>query len=114
MEKRRFVLGELAAKIARITPGSKITYITDVIGNRENEQKIIDLAMDSDHLFIEAAFMNRDASTARGKYHLTTGEAGRFARKANVKKLTLFHFSPRYSHMKDELISEAMTAFKGG
>ncbi|MGD9159712.1 MAG: MBL fold metallo-hydrolase [Desulfobacteraceae bacterium] len=113
LEKRRFSLKDLAEKIARITPGQKITYITDVIGSRENKQKIIDLAGNSDHLFIEAAFMEQDASTAREKYHLTAAEAGRLAREAGVKKLTLFHFSPRYSHMKEELINEAMEAFRG-
>jgi ribonuclease Z len=113
LEERRFVLGELAEKIAKITPGQKITYITDVTGSRENHSKIIDLARDSDHLFIEAAFMYRDASIARAKYHLTAAEAGRFAREAGAKKLTLFHFSPRYSHMEEELINEGMNAFKG-
>ena len=114
LEERRFALGELTKKIALITPGQKITYITDVIGSQKNHTKIIDLARDSDHLFIEAVFMNRDISTAREKYHLTAAEAGRFAREAGVKKLTLFHFSPRYSHMKDDLINEAMKAFTGG
>ncbi len=113
LEERRFTLGELAGRITRITPGQKITYITDVIGSSENQQKIIDLARDSDHLFIEAAFLDQDASTAREKYHLTAAEAGRIAREAGVKKLSLFHFSPRYSYMEEELIKEAMTAFKG-
>ena len=113
LEKRRFLLGELSARIARITPGQKITYVTDAIGSDENQQKIIELAGNSDHLFIEAAFMDQDVSTAREKYHLTAAEAGKIAREASVKKLTLFHFSPRYIHLKDELISEAMTAFKG-
>ena len=113
IEERRFPIGELKDKIAKITPGQKITYITDVVGSQDNQQKIINIAKGSDHLFIEAAFMAQDTSTAREKYHLTAGEAGRLAREANVKKLTLFHFSPRYSHMKDELINEAMTAFKG-
>ena len=113
VEERRFSLGELAEKIARITPGQKISYITDVIGSQENKQKIIDLARGSDHLFIEAAFMDKDVSTAREKYHLTAAEAGRFARESGVKKLTLFHFSPRYSHMEEDLINEAMAAFNG-
>lgn len=113
LEKRKFPLGELAAKIARITEGQKISYVTDVIGSGENRAKIIDLAGDSDHMFIEAAFADRDSSTAKEKYHLTAKEAGRIAKEAGAKKLTLFHFSPRYSHMQDELINEAMTAFRG-
>jgi len=112
-EERKFRLGELTDKIARITPGQKITYITDVIGSSENQQKIINLSRDSDHLFIEAAFMDQDALTAREKYHLTAAEAGRIAREAEVKKLTLFHFSPRYTNMEKELINEAMESFRG-
>ncbi len=111
-EQRKFVLGDLSDKIARITPGQKITYITDTAGSEESRKKIIRLAEGSDHLFIEAAFMEEDALTAKEKYHLTTTQAGQFAKEAGVKKLTLFHFSPRYSHMQDELIKEAMDSFK--
>ncbi|MFC1838667.1 ribonuclease Z [Thermodesulfobacteriota bacterium] len=110
--EKKFPLGELTREIASISPGQKITYITDVIGTPENCKKIIDLAKNSDHLFIEAAFMNKDIKAARKKYHLTAGEAGELARKAEVKKLTLFHFSPRYSHMEEELVNEAMNSFK--
>jgi ribonuclease Z len=112
-EKVRFTLGGLSEKIATITQGQKITYITDVIGSDVNISKIIELARGSDHLFIEAAFMERENSIAKEKYHLTAAEAGRIARAAEVKKLTLFHFSPRYSHMETELINEAMEAYNG-
>lgn len=112
IREEKFTLGELSREIATISRGQKITYITDVIGSPENFKKIIELAENSDHLFIEAAFMNKDIKTARKKYHLTAGEAGKLAREAGVKKLTLFHFSPRYSHMEEELVNEAMKAFK--
>jgi ribonuclease Z len=112
-DKRRFTLGSLVEKIATITPGQKITYITDVIGSNENINKIIELAKGTDHLFIEAAFSEQDNKTAKEKYHLTAAEAGRIARAAEVKKFTPFHFSPRYSHMETELINEAMEAFNG-
>jgi ribonuclease Z len=112
-DKRRFTIGSLAEKIATITPGQKITYITDAIGSAENINKIIELAKGSDHLFIEAAFLAQDSKTAKEKYHLTAVEAGRIAREAGVKKFTLFHFSPRYSHMEEELLNEAMAAFEG-
>jgi ribonuclease Z len=112
-EKVRFTLGNLAEKIATITPGQKITYITDVIGSRENIDRIIALARGSDHLFIEAAFLAQDNKSAKEKYHLTATEAGRIAREADVKKFTLFHFSPRYIHREAELLNEAMEAYEG-
>jgi ribonuclease Z len=114
VDKRRFTLGDLTEKIATITPGQKITYITDAIGSNENITKIIALARGADHLFIEAAFSEQDNKAAKEKYHLTAAEAGRIARAAEVKKFTLFHFSPRYNHMESELINEAMEAYQGG
>jgi ribonuclease Z len=71
----------------------------------------VDLAKDSDHLFIEAAFLDRDKDTARKKYHLTAKEAGDLAGKAGAKQFTLFHFSPRYSELTEEIKKEAADAF---
>ena len=111
IREKRFILGDLAAKIAQISPGQKITYITDVIASPENRDKIIKLAEGADQLFIEAAFLECDRETAREKYHLTAREAGEIARDAGVKSFTLFHFSPRYTHMAEEIQREAMEAF---
>jgi ribonuclease Z len=113
IREKRFILGDLAAKIAQISPGQKITYITDVIGSARNMDKIIRLAKGADQLFIEAAFLECDLETAREKYHLTAREAGEIAREAGIKDLTLFHFSPRYTHMAEEIRKEAMEAFLG-
>jgi len=111
IKKKTFILGDLVQRIAIISPGKKITYITDVIGSPENYEKIIKLADRSDHLFIEAAFMHQDLDIAKKKYHLTALEAGQLAKGASVKQLTLFHFSPRYSHQADELRKEAGEGF---
>ncbi|MBN1905542.1 MAG: ribonuclease Z [Deltaproteobacteria bacterium] len=113
VDKKKFTLGSLVEKIATITPGQKITYITDVIGSDENIKKIIELARGADQLFIEAAFLAQDSSIAKEKYHLTAAESGRIAREAGAKKFTLFHFSPRYSHMEKDITNEAMEAYKG-
>jgi ribonuclease Z len=110
--ERGFVLGDLAQKIARISPGQKITYITDIIGSIENRDKVLRLAENADQLFIEATFLDREKEIARRKYHLTAREAGAMARRAGVKQITLFHFSPRYSHHADELEREARAAFQ--
>jgi ribonuclease Z len=112
--ERYFTLDELKEKIARISPGQKITYITDIIGSPENIAKAVDLAMDSDHLFIEAAFLDNERDMAQKKYHLTAKEAGLIAARARVKELTLFHFSPRYFNREKELFQEAMATFRSG
>lgn len=108
--EKEFIIAELQEKIARFSPGQKITYLADMIGSPENIEKAINLARDSHHLFIEAPFLDRDRDIARRKYHLTAKEAGIIAARARAKELILFHFSPRYFGREKELIHEAMTA----
>jgi len=112
--EKYFNLGELKERIARISAGQKITYITDIIGSPENIEKAVNLAADSDRLFIEASFLDKDRYVAQRKYHLTAREAGLIAKRAGVKELTPFHFSPRYFGREKELIQEAMKAFRSG
>ncbi len=114
VREKYFPLGELKERIARISPGQKITYITDIIGSPENIAKAVDLALDSNRLFIEAAFLDEERDMAQRKYHLTAKEAGLIAARAKVKELTPFHFSPRYFGREKELVQEAMTAFRSG
>jgi len=109
--RKTFLLGELAEKIARITPGQKITYIVDSACSRENVNKIIDFAKNSDHLYIEAAFLEKEKEVAQEKCHLTARCAGEIAGRADVKNLTTFHFSPRYQGQEKQIEQEAMEAY---
>ncbi len=108
---RPFSLGALAEGIARITPGRHMAYITDVAYTPSNIKKIVNLAQDADHLYIEAAFLEKDRDMAKRKYHLTARQAGLIAAAARVKKFTLFHFSPRYTDRADLLRQEAQQAY---
>ena len=76
----------------------------------ENCRKIIDLVNGADHLFIEAAFLDREEQTARKKHHLTARQAGELARQAGVADLNLFHFSPRYEKDPQALYDELKAA----
>jgi ribonuclease Z len=107
---RQFNLGALTDKIARITPGQKITYITDVVDSAENSEKIVKFAAGSDHLFIEAVFLDQDLELAKKKHHLTARRAGQLAATSQVKQFTVFHFSPRYTGMAQRLQEEARIA----
>ncbi len=108
----RFRLGDLKKKIAFISPGEKIVYITDVIFSPLNQKKIISLAKHATHLFIEASFLDNDRKMAFNKFHLTAKEAGFLAGMARVGKFTLFHFSPRYAHMEEKFYQEAQKAYE--
>lgn len=111
-EPRGFELLSLAKQITRTTPGQKIAYVVDALYSPSNAEKIITLARNADHLFIEAAFLHCDRATARTKNHLTALQAGTLARKAEVKKMTVFHHSPRYENQGHLLEQEARSAFE--
>lgn len=112
-EEREFVLGEIKKEIATLTKGQKVSYIVDAVYNDENASRIIDLAGDSDILYCEAAFLDKDGDRAKERYHLTAKQAGILAKKAGVKKLVIFHFSPKYTSNPSELYQEAMEEFEG-
>jgi ribonuclease Z len=106
-----FELGRLAEDIALITPGQKITYVVDAVYSRSNSDAIVDLARDSDHLFIEAAFLEKHAHIAADKYHLTARQAGHLASASGAKRFTLLHHSPRYTDQADRFRLEAERAY---
>jgi len=96
-----------------ITPGQKIAYVSDCRYTKENKQKIIRLATGADMFFCEAAFLERDRERAEERAHLTARQAGELAREAKVKKLHIFHFSPKYEKEAQLLYREAEEAFLG-
>ena len=112
--EREVPIGELKVRILRIVPGQKIAYVVDASYTEENAHRIVDLVRGSDILFIEVAFLDIHAPIAAKKKHLTAGAAGGLGRRAGVKKLVPFHFSPRYTGHEEELAREAADAFGRG
>jgi ribonuclease Z len=111
IEGRTYTFSEIKG-VADITKGQKLCYVVDVIGSEENIKKIIELAKDSDVLYIETYFLDEDKDRARDRYHLTAKEAGRIAREAGVGRLEAMHFSPRYMDGPERLKREAEEEFK--
>jgi len=109
---RQFTLGELTEKLAIITEGQKIVYITDAAFTEANLARMVGLARNADHLFIEASFLEKDRDLAEQKRHLTAWQAGMIAAKAKARRMTLFHFSPRYEKEYDAFQTEAETAYR--
>lgn len=105
-------LGRLREQILQVVAGQKIAYVTDVVYSRHNAEKIIALARNADHLFIEATFLAEETERAREKCHLTAAQAGSLARKAAVAQVTPFHFSAKYrgeGHRLEREVAEAFT-----
>ena len=109
-----YELGWLSREIAAITSGQKITYITDAVFSKANIDKMVDLAKGSDHLFVEAAFLETHRQIAEDKYHLTARQAGTLAAMAGVRQFAIFHYSPRYAGQEDLLTEEAFRAYNHG
>ena len=110
-EEKILPLGLLKERAVKISRGQRICYVTDAIYTPGNAERILSLADHADHLFIEATFLQADLDKASLKYHLTARQAGLLARKAGVKRFSLFHFSPKYKGMGEALQAEAMEAF---
>lgn len=74
-------------------------------------EPIIPQIKNVDLLYHETTFMQDRAEAAADKFHATTIEAATIAKKAEVKRLIIGHFSNRYDDPK-LLLDEAQTVFK--
>lgn len=111
--EREFVLGDFARQFLTITKGQKLAYVVDARYDADNEAKIVALAKHADLFYCESPYLDTDAEKARDRYHLTARQAGMMARKAGVRDLIVFHFSPRYTGQGEALEQEAQEAFQG-
>jgi len=110
--EREFSLDDLKETVT-LTPGQKIAYVADCRFTEENLRRIIQLAGGADLFFCEAGFLDRDRDRAEERGHLTAHQAGELARRARVKKLQIFHFSPKYEKEAEGMFQEAEEAFRG-
>ena len=97
----------LASKATTIIKGKKVTLITDT-GMCPN---IVKLAKHADVLICESTHLDELKEKSKEFKHLTAKQAALLAKKANVKKLVLFHYSQRYKTPK-ALKEEAQQYFK--
>jgi ribonuclease Z len=113
--QKPIAIKELLKEIAIVSRGQKISYIADAAyesgSSTENTEKMIAVAKNADHLFIEAAFLEKDKEHANRKLHLTARQAGEIAGRAGARRFTLFHFSPRYQHAEKLFYAEAFDSY---
>lgn len=110
---KRYRLEQLS-DIALITKGRKISYATDIAMNRRNMTRLIGLVKGSDVFYCEAYFLEKDRDRAVERFHLTARASGIIAREADVRRLVIHHISPKYMDCAEEVIDEAMEAFRHG
>jgi ribonuclease Z len=90
--------------------GRKFSFVTDTLAFPE----IADEAADSDLFVCEGMFERDLEESAREKKHMTAEQAARLALAAQVKKLALIHYSPRYTEYDlKRILKEAQDIFPG-
>jgi ribonuclease Z len=110
---RSLPLARIEAEAVIATPGQTLAYVTDVRRSPGNDRGALALAAGADHFYCEAAFLERDADHAERKHHLTARQAGELAHLAGARRLTIFHFSPKYGGEEALLRAEAAAAHGG-
>jgi len=86
----------------KITKGKKVSIIFDTVPCKSLDN----LAKDSDLLICEATYLSNLEEKAKEHKHMTSKQAADLAKRNNVKRLVLTHFSARYKSTK-ELVDEA-------
>ena len=81
-------------------------YISDTRPN----QDLIPIIEGVDMLYHETTFLQEDGKLAHETYHSTSVQAAEIAKKADVKRLLIGHFSSRYKTLS-EFETEARTVF---
>lgn len=84
-------------EVSWIRKGDSIAIVIDTVYC----QNAIDIAKDAKILLCESTYLEEHKELARKHLHLTAKEAATIAKKANVQKLILTHFSARYQNLKD-------------
>ncbi len=88
--------------------GRKISYVTDTLYLDSIAKEVAN----SDLLFCEGMFTKEFEDQAKEKKHMTSSQAAQIAKDANVKKMALIHYSPRYNDYDlKPLLTEAQSIF---
>jgi len=92
--------------VGPLRPGVKVAYCTDTVPC----DGAVRLARGADLLVHEATYLDSHVEEAHERGHSTAAQAAEIARQAQVKRLLLTHFSPRYDNLEGHL-AEARPIF---
>ncbi len=89
------------------TPAKSYAYCADTV----YDESIIDKVKNVDLLYHETTYLKALEERAVLHFHSTTQQAGRLAKKAEVKRLLIGHFSSKYEIL-DEFLTETCCEFE--
>ena len=82
--------------------GRKFSFVTDTLF----KPSIIDEVRNSDLLICEGMFEKALIEQAREKKHMTAVQAATIAKEANVRRMYMIHYSPRYTDRDLQVLLE--------
>lgn len=103
--------GGLLYKNTDLTKAPRKSFSYAYCSDTRYDESIVPFIQDCDMLYHEATFLEEHMDRASITYHSTAMEAARIAKKAQVGKLLIGHFSVRYKDITP-LQDEARTIFK--
>ena len=84
--------------------GRKFSFVTDTL----YKASIADEVRGSDLFICEGMFENELIDQAKEKKHMTASQAASIARDANVRRMCMIHYSPRYTDRElEKLLQQA-------
>ena len=88
--------------------GRKFSFVTDTLYKNTIAKEV----QGSDLLICEGMFEDELIDQAREKKHMTASQAATIARDANVKRMCMIHYSPRYTDKElPKLLEQAKKIF---
>lgn len=94
--------------VGKSRSGRKFSFVTDTLYLPSIAKEV----QGSDLLICEGMFAEDCLDQAKEKKHMTAKQAATIARDANVKRMAMIHYSPRYNDKElDVLLKEAQTVW---
>ncbi len=101
--------GEIISN-AELTTDPRPPRVYAFCSDTSYDERIIPFIKNINLLYHEATFLNDKAARAEETFHSTAAQAATIAKKANVKRLIIGHFSARYKNLYP-LLEEAREVF---
>ena len=86
--------------------GKKYVFCADT----QYDERLLPYIQDADLIYHETTYLDNQRERAEERFHSTTRQAAMLAKKGNVKKLLIGHFSSRYDTL-EEFEAEAREVF---
>ncbi len=112
IDGKTYPLADLRRALLTETPGQSLAYLTDFLMDEPALERLASVLQGCDTIICESQYRQADHELAARNYHMTAAQAAELARRANARRLILFHLSDRYPQEDwPALLAEAQAIF---